>query len=368
MTKIDIINVSKFFGRVNALRNVSLTIEEGEYVVILGPSGCGKTTLLNIISGVLKPSNGKVLFDNKDVTTLTPAERNLSYVFQNIALFPHKNGWENVSYSPTVRGLATSEIVEITEKALEETESFDLKEFYPDSLPSGFQQKISISRALARQAPIMILDEPISALDPEVRAKLRYKLRSIVKKLGLTAIHVTHDQEIALTVADRILLMKNGKVIRFVSPQEMYGFPISLFEAFFIGSSNFLEGYVRNQTKSEITIRLRREKDIILRKHTYFPSFKNGQALVIFTRPENTLMTKNYVKNSIKGKIINKAYMGSYYSYEVTTSTEDIIQVDVLIIKTPLEINDQVYIRFKQNSTLLFELPRYGLMEELSLE
>jgi len=124
----------------------------------------------------------------------------------------------------------------------------------------------------------------------------------------------------------------------------MYGFPISLFEAFFIGSSNFLEGYVRTQSENELTIRLRREKDITLRKHSYFPSFKNGQALVLFTRPENTLMSKNSIKNSITGKIINKAYMGSYYRYEVSTSTEDIVQVDVLIIKDPLEINDQVYI------------------------
>ncbi|MHA2106026.1 MAG: ABC transporter ATP-binding protein [Candidatus Hodarchaeales archaeon] len=368
MSKIELRNVSKNFGRVKALQDVTMNINEGEYVVILGPSGCGKTTLLNIISGVLEPSNGKVFFDNNDVTTLTPSERELSYVFQNIALFPHKNGWENASYSPMVRGLPSNEIVQITESALEETDSLNLKDFYPESLPSGFQQKISISRALARQASIMILDEPISALDPEVRAKLRYKLRSIVKKLGLTAIHVTHDQEIALTVADRILLMKKGKIINFTTPQEMYGFPISLFEAFFIGQGNFLEGYIRNQTEEELHVRLRREKDITIRKQSYYQSFENGQAIVVFTRPENTLISKRTIKNSIKGKIINKSYMGSYYRYEVYTLSEDTIMVDVLIIKVPLEINDEVYIRFKQNSTILFELPSYGLLEELSLE
>ncbi|OLS20019.1 MAG: Maltose/maltodextrin import ATP-binding protein MalK [Candidatus Heimdallarchaeota archaeon LC_3] len=368
MSKIEIRNVSKNFGRVKALQDVSIDINEGEYIVILGPSGCGKTTLLNIISGVIKPSNGTVLFDNKEVTDLIPSERQLSYVFQNIALFPHKNAWENVSYSPTVRDLPSSEIKKVTETALEETDSLDLKDFYPESLPSGFQQKISISRALARQASIMILDEPISDLDPEVRAKLRYKLRSIVKKLGLTAIHVTHDQEIALTVADRILLMKKGQIVRFVSPQEMYGFPISLFEAFFIGQGNFLEGYVRNQTENELHIRLRREKDIIVRKQLYFPSFENGQAIVVFSRPENTLISKSEIKNSIKGVIKNKSYMGSYYHYEITTVSEDTVIIDVLIIKEPFQISDEVYIRFKQNSTLLFELPRYGLLEELSLE
>ena len=368
MSKIELRNVSKNFGRVKALQGVSVNIEEGEYVVILGPSGCGKTTLLNIISGVLKPSNGIVFFDNKNVSELTPSEREISYVFQNIALFPHKNGWENASYSPTVRGLQSNEVVQITESALEETESLDLKDFYPDSLPSGFQQKISISRALAREAKIIILDEPISALDPEVRAKLRYKLRSIVKKLGLTAIHVTHDQEIALTVADRILLMKKGKIVNFTTPQDMYGFPISLFEAFFIGQGNFLEGYVRNQTKEELHVRLRREKDITVRKQSYYPTFENGQAIVVFTRPENTLISKRTIKNSIKGTIINKSYMGSYYRYEVYTLSEDTIIVDVLIIKDPLELDDEVYIRFKQSSTILFELPNYGLLEELSLD
>ncbi|MFW9929546.1 MAG: ABC transporter ATP-binding protein, partial [Candidatus Thorarchaeota archaeon] len=313
MTNIVLENISKIFGRVIALKDVNLTINKGEYVTILGPSGCGKTTLLNVISGIINPTTGKVYFDGVEVTDYSIEERKLSFVFQNIALFPHLTVFKNAGYSPRVRGLSEQEIKETASKALELVQALDIQDEYPDKLPNGFQQKVSIARAIATNAPLMILDEPISALDPEVRVNLRYKIREIVKELGLTAIHVTHDQDIAMSVSDRIILMKKGSIIRYASPEQMYAFPIRIFEAFFVGQGNFLEGYLYNQSEEKITIRLRREKDIVIKKQLYFQKFSSGQAIVLFSRPENTLVSKTPLDNSLGGKIKSRVFMGPYY-------------------------------------------------------
>ncbi|MHA2363221.1 MAG: ABC transporter ATP-binding protein [Candidatus Hodarchaeales archaeon] len=371
MPTIEVKNVTKRFGRIIALKDVNLTINEGDYNVILGPSGCGKTTLLNVISGILKPTEGQVLIDGEDVTDLPVEERKLSFVFQNIALFPHMTVSENAGYSPFVRGKDTEDQKNITTKALELVDLLELRDELPRKLPHGMQQKVALARAIATEAKLMILDEPISALDPEVRAKLRFSIRRLVKELGLTAIHVTHDQNIAMAVADKIILMKSGKIVQFTSPQQMYGHPVSLFEAFFIGQGNFLEGYAYQQTEKALTIRLRREKDIKIKKRdngNHKIEFESGEPVVVFARPENTIISEKKLSNTIRGNILRRVFMGGFYRYFVFTLTEDNIIVDAPLTKAVLNKDDIVYIKFKQNSTIVFPAPQYGLMEELRLE
>lgn len=368
MPRIELKNISKRFGRIVALQNVNLTIVDGEYVVILGPSGCGKTTLLNIISGVLKPNEGTVFIDGENVTAFNPQERHLSYVFQNIALFPHLSVYKNAGYSPMVRGLSKEEQTTITNQALELVDILDLEKQMPEDLPSGFQQKTALARAIATQAKLMILDEPLSALDPEVRMKLRVTVRNLVKNLNITAIHVTHDQDIAMSMADRIILMKKGSIIRFATPIEMYARPKSIFESFFVGIGNYFSGYIFQQTSETIEIMLRHEKTISIQKQDYFPTFMDGQLIVVFCRPENTIISDLQMKNSLRGVIKRRVFMGGYYRYEINTYTEDHIVCDTKLIKKRLEINTQVYIKLKPKSTLLFEQPKYGLLEELKLE
>ena len=356
------------FGRVVALQNINLTIENGEYIVILGPSGCGKTTLLNIISGVLKPTKGAVFIDGENVTKLSPQERHLSYVFQNIALFPHLSVYKNAGYSPMVRGLSQQEQKNITDQALELVDILDLKSQMPLDLPSGFQQKTALARAIATQAKLMILDEPLSALDPEIRLRLRVIVRNLAKDLGITAIHVTHDQDVAMSMADRIILMKKGTIIRFAAPIEMYARPQSLFESFFVGIGNYFSVYIFHQTAKTIEVMLRHDKAIIIRKQDYFPTFADGQLIIVFCRPENTIISDIVMKNSLRGVIKRRVFMGGYYRYEIFTHAEDLVICDTKLIKKRLEVNTPVYIKLKPKSTLLFEQPKDGLVEELKLE
>ncbi|HKZ43115.1 MAG TPA: ABC transporter ATP-binding protein [Candidatus Hodarchaeales archaeon] len=368
MPSVELKNITKRFGRVVALRGISLRIEAGEYVVILGPSGCGKTTLLNVISGVTKPSNGRVFVDNTDVTDLPLEERGLSFVFQNIALFPHMSVWKNVSYSPKVKGLSSESVYHTTETALQQVESLHLKDENPMALPSGFQQKISIARAIASEAKLMILDEPTSALDPQVRNKLQHRLRELVKTLGLTALHVTHDQDIATSIADRIILMKNGSIVRFARPDQMYTSPQYIFEAFFIGQGNFLEGFVQDLSEKSLSVRLRTDVDISVWKDSSFPNLSVGDPVIVFSRPENVIISKTPLKNSVKGRIKDKVFMGPFTRYGVQTETEDSIIVDSLAAETVLAINDEVFVRFKPRSTNIFLEPKNGLYNELKLE
>jgi len=367
MPTIDIKSISKNFGPVKAVSEASIHISDGEYVVILGPSGCGKTTLLNLLAGILTPSSGSIFINGRDVTNETVENRELSFVFQNIALFPHMNLLENSGYSPFVKGLPKTEVDEIAKSSLELVELLDLKNEYPSTLPGGFQQKTSLARAISTNAKLMILDEPISALDPEVRLKLRFKLRDLIKKLGLTAIHVTHDQDIAMSIADKIILMKAGQIIRFATPQEMYYEPEYIFEAFFVGEGNFLTCTIIGQTDSDITLQLR-NKTLILKKRSGMRNYENNKEVILFARPENTFLTPTRTDNSISGVIISKTLMNGFYRYEVETSTEDKVLVDITLAKAPFSLSEAVFVKFKSKTTLLFEMPENGLEQELKLE
>ena len=367
MPTIDIESLSKNFGKVKAVTDAELHIMDKEYVVILGPSGCGKTTLLNLLAGIIKPTKGSILINGRDVTNETVENRELSFVFQNIALFPHMNLKENAGYSPFVKGQNSEEVDTIAKESLELVDLLDLQNEYPERLPSGFQQKTSLARAISTNAKLMILDEPISALDPEVRLKLRFKLRDLIKKLGLTAIHVTHDQDIAMSIADKIILMKAGKIIRFGSPQQMYNDPEYIFEAFFVGEGNFLPGTINDQTEKDITLQLK-NKTLIIKRRFGSKYFKNGTQIILFARPENTFLTSKRTDNCISGIITSKTLMNGFYRYEVETSTEDKILVDITLAKAPFSLSEAVFVKFKSKTTIIFEKPEKGLEEEMKLE
>lgn len=367
MPQIDLKGLSKNFGKVQAVTDVSLHISDKEYVVILGPSGCGKTTLLNLLAGILKPSTGSIHINNRDVTQESVENRELSFVFQNIALFPHMNLKENSGYSPFVKGKESKEVEEIAKESLDLVDLLDLQNEYPGNLPGGFQQKTSLARAISTNAKLMILDEPISALDPEVRLTLRFKLRDLIKKLGLTAIHVTHDQDIAMSVADKIILMKAGKIIRFASPQQMYDEPEFIFEAFFVGEGNFLPGIIQNQSENDYTIQLG-TITFVLKKRKGSRKFTNGTEIILFARPENTFLTSKETVNSISGVISSKTLMNGFYRYVVETSIGEKVLVDVTLAKIPFLVSDTVFVKFKSKTSILFNMPENGLEEEMKLE
>ena len=240
MSYLEIKNVDKFYGKFHALKNINLNIEKGEFISFLGPSGCGKTTLLRTISGLEELNSGHIFLKGKDISNLHPSKRNFSIVFQSYALFPNMTVWENIAY-----GLENKKVPKdiIKNKVLEVLEMVGLAGIsgkYPNEMSGGQQQRVALARAIALEPDVLLLDEPLSALDAKVREKLRNDIKMLQKKLNLTTIMVTHDQEEALSVSDKIMVMENGKIMQVGTPREIYEKPQSLFVADFIGKINFL--------------------------------------------------------------------------------------------------------------------------------
>ncbi len=244
MPKIRVEGVKKSYGKVVALNGVNLTIRDGEYLSIVGPSGCGKTTLIKSIAGVVQPDGGDIFIDDNKVTQLPIEDRGVGYVFQEIALFPHMNVYDNVSYGLMVKGVTPLEREVPVEEMLHMMNLEDYVSLYPNELSGGARQKAAISRALTSGSTLLLLDEPLGALDLKVRTVLRYELRKLVKDLGLTAVHVTHDQEEALSISDRIVVMKAGKIVEVGLPIQLYMRPKEIFTAKFLGEANFITGEI----------------------------------------------------------------------------------------------------------------------------
>jgi iron(III) transport system ATP-binding protein len=240
MSFLEIKNITKHYGSQTVLNDINATIEKGELLCILGPSGCGKTTLLRIIAGLETADSGHIFIDGKDCTFLPPSKRNFGIVFQSYALFPNMTALENILFGLKQKKEMTAS--EQKKKALEMLELVDLKEHchkYPRHLSGGQQQRTAIARALALSPSYLLLDEPLSALDAKVRAKLRTEIRALQRKIGITTIMVTHDQEEALAMADRIVVMNNAVVEQIAHPHAIYNNPASRFVADFIGTMNF---------------------------------------------------------------------------------------------------------------------------------
>ena len=235
-------HIIKKFGKQTALNDVSFEIEDGEFVCVLGPSGCGKSTLLRVIAGLEDIESGKVEIGGRDVTGEPPSARNFGIVFQSYALFPNMTAEENVAYGLWNKRLSREEIASRVSGALEMVGLTEQRKKYPQQLSGGQQQRVAIARAIVLKPEFLLLDEPLSALDAKVRVKLRRELRRIQQKLGITTIMVTHDQEEALSLADRVIVMNNSVIEQIDTPQKVYESPSSPFVADFVGTVNFVGG------------------------------------------------------------------------------------------------------------------------------
>lgn len=241
MSYLEIKNVNKYYGKFHALKNINLSIKKGEFISFLGPSGCGKTTLLRVISGLEELNSGNIFLKGKDISRLHPSKRNFSIVFQSYALFPNMTTWENVAYGLKNKKMPNELIEKKVKSVLEMVGLFSISNKYPNEMSGGQQQRVALARAVALEPDILLLDEPLSALDAKVREKLRNDIKKLQKRLDLTTIMVTHDQEEALSMSDKIMVMKDGEIMQWGSPREIYEKPNSSFTADFIGKINFLE-------------------------------------------------------------------------------------------------------------------------------
>ena len=239
---LELRNITKLYDKDNGIRNISFSVDQGEFVTLLGPSGCGKTTTLNIIGGFLKPDSGKVVLDGQDITEFVPEERPVSTVFQSYALFPHMNVLDNVSYG--LRHLCRMSKKSAADEAVKYLEIVGLSGYehsHVGNLSGGQQQRVALARSMATKPKLLLMDEPLSNLDASLRIKMRLELKNLQRKLGITMILVTHDQEEALSMSDKIIVMEKGDILQTGSPQDIYFRPLSRKVSSFIGRANFVD-------------------------------------------------------------------------------------------------------------------------------
>ena len=367
MPEVRLVNVTKKFGKIVAVDNVSLQIRDKEYFCLLGPSGCGKTTLLRLIAGLVEPSKGEIYIENRLVNSVPPEDRGIGFVFQEYALFPHMNVWDNVTYGPRVKALGSKESERLGREMLEMVRLFERLDAFPSELSGGMMQRVALSRALAAGAKLLLLDEPLGALDARIRNELRYELRKFVKDLELTGIHVTHDQAEAMAISDRIALMRKGKVLQVGTPQELYMTPQHIFVAHFIGESNFLEGYVSKMTRKESIIELR--GGLLVR--TLDMKHKEGDKVVIAIRPEVLTVEKGKKRrvNSISGHVEGFRFEGTNVRCKIRLENGDLVLVVRPALMTEwFNVGERVTVSFSVEKNFVFPYPERGLKRELALE
>lgn len=367
MPDVRLVNVTKRFGKIVAVNNASLHIYDKEYFSLLGPSGCGKTTLLRLIAGLIQPDEGEIYIGDRLVSDVPPEDRNIGFVFQTFALFPHMNAWDNVIYGPRVKGFNTDKAKTIGHEVLEMVRLHERLDAFPSELSGGMMQRIAVARALAAGAKLLLLDEPLGQLDAKVRNELRYEIRRMVRGLDLTAIHITHDQSEAMAISDRIAVMKKGKVLQVGTPKELYMKPKSVFVAHFIGESNFLEGYISSIREEKATIELRGG----IKVQAIDKDVEKGERVVLAIRPETFIIERGMKKskNSVLGIVERVTFEGTNIRYEVRLENQDL----VVIVKPSLigewfNTGEKVTVSFPPEKAHVFAYPEAGLKEEISVE
>ncbi|UHS61867.1 ABC transporter ATP-binding protein [Agrobacterium vaccinii] len=306
MSFLTLHNIRKSFGQVQVVHDFNMAIEQGEFVSFLGPSGCGKTTILRMIAGFETPSDGSIVINGKDQTTLKPNQRNIGMVFQAYALFPNMNVYENVAFGLKIAGKPKAEIDARVKEMLALIHLDHLADRYPYQMSGGQQQRVALARALAPKPQVLLLDEPLSALDAKIRVSLREEIRQIQRKLGITTIFVTHDQEEALSISDRIVVMNAGRADQIGSPFEIYNSPSTRFVASFVGTLNLIDATVVDSSASTIQIG---DQQVSLKK----PLNKaNGEKVTVALRPEaGSLGEANVGDVAISGTVTSSHFLGS---------------------------------------------------------
>lgn len=304
---IEIQGVSKVYGDNTVLDNLSLNIRKNEFLTLLGPSGCGKTTTLKIIAGFETADSGKVIFNGSDISNIPPYKRQLNTVFQKYALFPHMNIYENIAFGLKIKKLPKDEIDKKVREMLKMVSLEGFEKRSVDSLSGGQQQRVAIARALVNEPKVLLLDEPLGALDLKLRKEMQLELKKIQKRLGITFIFVTHDQEEALTMSDTIVVMNKGKIQQMGSPEDIYNEPANAFVADFIGESNIVDGIMLEDLKVEFCDHVFTCVD---------KGFNTNEAVDVVIRPEDIEITSPE-NGMITGKVNSVKFKGVHYEIEV---------------------------------------------------
>ena len=354
---IEIKGVSKHFGDVVAVDNVDLTIKKGELFSILGASGSGKTTLLRILAGLEIPSQGSILIDGVDMTSVAPYDRPVNIMFQNYALFPHMSVFENIAYGLKKEGLQKESIEEKVQRMLTLVKLEGYENRKPNQLSGGQSQRVALARSLVKEPKVLLLDEPMAALDKKLRQSTQFELMDIHYELGITFVIVTHDQEEAMTLSDRIAIMEQGQFVQIGSPNLIYENPRSKFVADFLGNINLLEAIITEQNEKEIVVDC-----AALGGELKFDQTEqaNASEMTVALRPEKVMIEKNMPTNDgqshIKGIVEDFGYFGNLSIYRVKTESGHVIQVSKQNrdrVEQSIKWEDEVYLSWDNDSLML---------------
>ncbi len=366
-------NVSRHYGDIRAVDGVSLSVKKGEFFSLLGPSGCGKTTLLRMLAGFEKPDTGRVLVDGQDITALPANERKVNTIFQSYALFPHLSVWDNIAFGPRIAKRPRKEIAEDVEKMLKLIQLSDQAWKKPEQLSGGQKQRVAIARALINKPQVLLLDEPLAALDLKLRQRMLIELDLIHDQVGITFLYVTHDQGEAMSLSDRIAVMDHGKIEQIGTPAEIYEAPRSSFVAAFIGDTNFFEGevdeiiegeYSRLEIEGFPTVVCFNDKQLV-----------DGVPVFISIRPEKFRIWRekpelDWKHTVVKGTVEDVIYLGHSTKYWVRVQDYRIAvhrqHHRFLLDERPLRWHDDVWLSWHADDGFMLE--RYREADEQLME
>ena len=352
---VQIIDVVKKFGETEAVRSVNLTVRKGELFALLGSSGCGKSTLLRMLAGLETVTSGKILIDGEDLAQMPPYKRPVNMMFQSYALFPHMSVESNVAFGLKQEGVPKAELKERVHAALELVQMGKYAKRKPHQLSGGQQQRVALARSLVKRPKLLLLDEPMSALDKQIRQRTQIELVNILNKVGVTCIMVTHDQEEAMTMANRLAVMSEGQIVQIGSPNEVYEYPNTRFSAEFIGSTNLFDGVTVEDEPDHVFIE---SPDLSSRLYVnHGITGPLGMPVTVSVRPERIALTRKPPEGAFNwahGRITNVAYMGGYSLYHVKlhagkTVIANVSSLAISELETPA-LGDEIYVRWSASA------------------
>ena len=347
-SEVKFIDVTKKFNETIAVDNVSCSFEPGTLTTILGPSGCGKTTSLRLIAGLERATQGSIFIDDEDVTLLPATDRDVSMVFQSYALFPHMSVVENVSYGLKMINAPKEEYIQKSFETLKLVGLESYEKRMPSELSGGQQQRVAVARAIVLKPKVLLFDEPLSNLDAKLRRQVREDIRELQQELDVTTIYVTHDQEEALAISDKVIVMNNAVIAQEGRPKDLYNNPKTTFVANFIGDANIVKAQIetRNENNYDINfggIQMKISSNIDLK-----------DSVSIALRPETIEIIKEKTNNCMAAKIINASYVGSCYQYVVSSSVGELFIVSNETINH-FKLNEEVFLTFNESGVTILE-------------
>ncbi len=348
-TIIEIKSVNKIYGTNHVVNDLNLDIYEGEFLTLLGSSGCGKTTTLRMIAGFEQVSSGNILIENEEVAGKEPFERNVNTVFQSYALFPHKTIFQNIAYGLKIKKVSKVEIAKRVKEMLSLVQLEGFEDRYPEQLSGGQKQRVAIARALINEPKVLLLDEPLGALDLKLRKQMQLELKQLQRKLNITFVYVTHDQEEALTMSDRIAVMHEGVIDQIGTPEEIYEQPKTKFVATFIGETNIFDGMVEEEHPEKLKIRI--EPGCF---DSYANGFAKGDMINISIRPEKLKFSEEPVAGfELAGELTNFVYVGSVIKGIVSLSNGGQVTIERLAGQHMPKIGTHVHLYWDQGDAVL---------------